>query len=242
MIKKITMILICMFISIQMVFAGAQVKITHISGEVKIRRGVEETWQVAVRGMLLKEIDTIQTGEGAEVTLEINSGESIKLGGNSILDISDLRKISEKEMLLFLMSKKIQKIEPRKQKTPLRVGNVSVVHGESKAEKNKATNTNLKKNIWRKETNGAKALFDFQYYTNTVIKLNKILSKYSSENDCGEIHYYLGRSFEALNKNGQAIDAYEVVIKNYQNQGCNSYEANKWFSEAQDAVKKLKKK
>ena len=52
----------------------------------------------------------------------------------------------------------------------------------------------------------------------------------------------MGRSFEALNKSGQAIDAYEVVITNYQNQGCNSYEANKWFSEAQDAVKKLKKK
>ena len=138
MIKKLVVILICVLLSTQIVFAATQVKIVNISGEVKIRRGVEETWEDAARGMVLKEIDTIQTGEGAEVTLEINSSESFKLRENSILDISDLRKISEKEMLLFLMSKKIQKIEPRKQKTPLRVGNVSVVHGESKAEKKKA--------------------------------------------------------------------------------------------------------
>jgi len=194
--KKSAIILI-MLLFHQIVFAAQQVKIETVKGDVKIRRGVEENWQTAELGILLEEIDTIQTGEKSEVILEIDSGQIFTLKSNALLDISDLRKVSEKEMQLFLMSKKIGKIKHRKQKRPLRVGNVSVVHG-LKAEDTKTAEKMFDKNLWRKETNGAKALFDFLYYTNAVVKLNKILSKYSFENDCGEIHYYLGRSLKQL--------------------------------------------
>jgi len=220
-------------------FASHQVKIVTVTGDIKIRRGVEETWVAAKLGMLLEEIDTIQTGEKSAVTLKIKSGKIFKLNSNAQIDISDLRKVSEKEMQLYLVSKKISKIKQRKRKTPLRVGNVSVVHG-LKADEQKASVNNFEKNLWRKKTNGAKALFDFQYYTNTVIKLNKIMSKYLLQNDCGEIHYYLGRSFEALKKNGQAIDAYKVVIKNYQKQYCGNAEAVKWYQQARKSIKTLK--
>ncbi len=219
-------------------FASQQAKIETMKGEVKVRRGVEETWQPAELGMLLEEIDTIQTGEKSEVNMKIESGKNFTLNSNAQIDISDLREVSQKEMQLYLMTKKIGKIKPRKQRTPLRVGNVSVVHG-LKAEEQKASVSNFEEKLWRKETNGAKALFDFQYYTNTVIKLNKILTKYSPQNDCGEIHFFLGKSFEALNKNGQAIDAYDVVLNNYQKQSCKD-EAKSRYNYARQAIKRLK--
>jgi len=239
MIRKLISILTVILLSYQFSFAANQVKITGIKGDVKIRRGVEETWQTATLGMLLEEIDTIQTGENSQVTMKIESGKIFKLNSVAQIDISELRRVSEKEMQLYLMSKKIGKIKPGKQKTPLRVGNVSVVHG-LKADENTASVNNIEENIWRKETNGAKALFDFKYYTNTVIKLNKILSKYSSQNDCGEIHYYLGRSFEVLKKNGQAIDAYQKVINNYEKNDCSNTDAMQWYEQARKSIKKLK--
>ena len=239
MMRKLNLVLV-LFFSCQLGFAANQVEIRSIKGDVKVRRGVEENWQKAESGMLLEEIDTIQTGEKSEVILKIESGKNFKLGGNAQIDINDLRKVTEKEMQLYLMSKKIGKIKPRTQKTPLRVGNVSVVHG-AKAETQSAPVNNFEETSCKKETNGAKALFDFEYFTNTVIKLNKILSRYSAQDDCGEIHFYLGRSFEALNKNGQAIDAYQIVIDTHQKQNnCINDETAKWLDHAKQTIKKLK--
>ena len=110
----------------------------------------------------------------------MNNGQIFKLISNAQIDINDLRKISEKEMMLFLMAKKINRIKPRSQRTPLRVGNVSVVHGEKKRTTTELMIKDDTEDDWiLKETNGAKALFDHKYYTNTVVKLNKILTKYS---------------------------------------------------------------
>ena len=80
-----------------------------------------------------EEIDTILALEG-RVELEIHDGLYFELGSNSMLDVGDLRTISKREMFLVLMSEKVNRLQPRSEKTQLKVGNVSVVHGESKDE------------------------------------------------------------------------------------------------------------
>ncbi len=219
----------------QVTWAETKVKIAKASGEVKIRRGVEETWHPASAGTRLDEIDSILTGEGASVVLETPDGKTFELGSNSILDIADLRRISERELFLFLMSKKINQIEPRQEKTKLRIGNVNVVHGELKS--NPQNTGNSVNELWVFEKNGAKALFAHDYTTNAVLKLNKILRKYPNLNDCGEIHSYLGKGFEKLNKPGQAIDAYQTAIKRSA-ETCSS-NSKLWLNEAESALKRL---
>ncbi|MDZ7261714.1 MAG: hypothetical protein ONB05_06380 [candidate division KSB1 bacterium] len=236
--KKTSLLILLVFTVCQSSLAGLSVRIQSLSGEVKVRRGLEETWHPAALGMLLEEIDTILTGEKAEVVLKLNDGSTFTLGSNAILDIGDLRKITERELFLYLMSKKIDKIQPRPQKTRLRIGNVSVVHGELKAE---SPGDNLKLDDLRvQEINGARALYLQNYYPNAIVKLHKILEKYPLEDDCGEIHFYLGKSFEAMDKVGQALDAYQVVVSRYQEQGCENGEAKKRFNEAQKAIERLK--
>ena len=240
--KKISIItiLIILFIGIELAIAGA--KVTKLSGEVNIRRGVEEDWQPASDGILLEDIDTILTGADGVVVLQTNDGIKFELGNNSILDISDLRKISEKELFLYLMSKKVQKIEPRNGKTRLRIGKVSVVHGESKVESENVPGNNSKSDFLIQEKNGARALHEQSLYPNSIIKYHKILEKYDAGKDCGEIHFYLGKSFEALNQIGQAIDAYQEAIDQLQQPGCDNPNAKKWSAEAKQAIEKLKQK
>ena len=242
MIKKILIILICFSLLAQVALTENKVKIIKISGDVKIRRGVEENWQAAKIGMLLEEIDSILTGETAEVFLQIHDGTTFKLGSYAILNISDLRKISEKELFLYLMSKKINKIEQRNEKTRLRIGNVSVVHGESKAESSGSSNNNSEPNLWIQEVNGAKALHNQKFYPNTIVRLHKILDKYTDIQDCGEIHFYLGKSFEAINKSGQAANAYQLVLNRYSEQTCNNDAAKGRYNEALQAIEGLKRK
>ncbi|MFZ5514991.1 MAG: hypothetical protein ACOY90_00025 [Candidatus Zhuqueibacterota bacterium] len=227
--------LIIMFTLAQQAQAQHTVKIVRLSGAVNVRPGVEETWQPAAPGQILEEIDTIITGPDGRVELLTHDGKTFTLYSNSSLDVLDIRHITEKELFLFLMSKKVERIEPRKEKTQLKVGNVSVVHGEARTRNEEAASPASDSDKWAWEKNGARALYDQQFYPNTIVKLHKILGKYPDIEDCGEIHFYLGKSFEALNKNGQALDAYDEAIQRHKNQNCQA----PWVDQAQTAIKKL---
>lgn len=232
--------LMILFIAITFMTTQAAVQIIEMKGEVKVRRGLDENWQPAAVGMLLEDIDTILTQEFAEVLLQIDTETKFRLVSNSVLDIGDLRKITERELFLYLTSEKINEIEPRKKKLKLRIPNVSVVHGEFRS-KDQPLQVKSDSSWWKKEVNGAQALFSQSYYPNTVVKLHKILNKYPDVQDCGEVHFYLGRTLEALEKPGQALDAYQTAIKRCEIHKCESDIAQQRIEMAQDAVKRLKK-
>ncbi len=215
--------------------AKTVVKIISLTGEVKVRRGVEENWQRAGAGMALEEIDTILTGEAAMVTLETQDGATFRLGSFAILDIADLRKITEREMFLYLMSQKVHQIPERPEKAKLRVGNVSIIHGaQAEAARNKPAPDAAQS--WKQETNGAQALYDQGYYPNAVVKLHKVLAKYPDLEDCGEVHFDLGKAFEALNKSGQASDAYKAALDRL----CDDDASKQRADEARKAIERLK--
>ena len=224
-----------LIISVSLALTSSTVKIIDVTGDVKVRRGLDEFWQSAKTGMILEEIDTILALEG-KVELEIHDGLFFELGSNSMLDVGDLRTISKREMFLVLMSEKVNRLQPRSEKTQLKVGNVSVVHGESKDELVEMSG-DRDSQIWIQEFNGAMALYDHEYYTNTIIKLDKILKKHTGINDCGQIYYQLANSFEKLNESGQAIDAYKMVLENAHD--CDSIKDNIRIREAQSAINRL---
>ena len=121
-------------------------------------------------------------------------------------------------------------------KSKLEVANVTVVHGDFKsAEKPTLENSNSE---WReKEMNGAKALFHQELLPNAVIKLHKILDKYSTVQDCGETWFYLAQTLATLDKPGQAIDAFQNSIA--AGKDCNDAETKKRLEAAKSAIKNL---
>lgn len=240
MINKIASLVVALIFLPHTAFTQNRVEILNMEGDVKIRRGLDEQWQQAQQGMLLEEIDTILTGDDGSAVLRLKNGSMFKLSQNSTVDINDLREITEKELFLFLMSDKIKKIEMDSQKTPLRIGNVSVVHGEDKAMPESKTEGSRNTQMFVQEKNGAKAMFEQNYYSNTIVKLHKILSKYAPVDDGGEIYFYLGKSFEAIHKNGQACDAYQTVIDILKDQNMNGSDSHKWIIKAQEAINRLR--
>lgn len=219
--------------------AAPAAKIIALNGEVKIRRGVEENWQPAAVGMLLESVDTILTFENAAAVLELNEGATFRLSGNTLLEMLDLRKITERELFLHLMSQKISKLPPADEKTRLRIGNVSSVHGE---QKKTSTGSGADSGERRQqEANGAKALLAQQYHPNAILKFHQILAKYPNVDDCGEIQFYLGRAFEAISRPGQASDAYQAVIEQSRAAHCDDEFAQQRLQAAREKKKSLQK-
>ena len=68
----------------------------------------------------------------------------------------------------------------------------------------------------------------------------KVLEKYSSIDDCGEIHFYIGKSFEALSETGRAIDAYQQVIDRTKESSCDSLMIKKYTDASAEAIRRLK--
>ena len=227
------LVIICPFL-----FANSDIEIVKINGDVKVRLGVKESWIPAAVGMQLKEIDTILSLEG-EVVLKIGESVFFHLGNNAILDIGDLRRISKRQLFLFLMSQKIERVEAKKKSGPLKIGNVSVIHGEAKGKK-RQTDNSLTPCRMEQELNGARALYLHQLYTNTIVSLHKTLSRYPEAEETGEIYYYLGKSFELLEESGQAIDCYQhavnIALENENPPKCY------WLDESDNAINRLKSK
>lgn len=222
-------------------WAAPAAKIIALDGEVKIRRGVDENWQPAAVGMLLESIDTILTLENAAAVLELPEGATFRIGGNTILEMLDLRKITERELFLHLMSQKISKIPPADEKTRLRIGNVSAVHGEQKQESPASRPGQGAGERRQQETNGAKALLTQQYHPNAILKFHQILARYSNIDDCGEIQFYLGQAFDAINRPGQALDAYQAVIEQSRTWRCKDEAAALRLQTALQKKKSLQK-
>ena len=187
----------------------ADTVISKVRGEVKIRRGLEESWVDAHVGDRLRELDTVLSQEGM-VIFEMQDGSTFKLDSHSILDISDLRRISRQEMFLFIMSEKVKKMPSRKSSV-LRSENFSSVHGEKQSLQKNAPKERATPE-WQMQLNAARAMYEQRLYPNAVVKLHKILDHISKRVDCGGVSLYLGKSFEALDEPGQALDSYQQAL------------------------------
>jgi hypothetical protein len=187
------------------------VRIASVRGDVRVRRGLEEAWFPAGAGMLLKPLDSVFAGEASEAVLLLEDGTRFSLGGNAVLDVSDLRRITERQMFLFLMSQKVERLAATDSSAAIHIVNVSVVRGSQKqASPEPAPQADVRG--WTLEKNGAKALLDADYCTNAVVKFYKILQRHPDVRDGGEIHWLLGRAFEALKETGRAADAYRTAL------------------------------
>jgi len=237
--KKIIIACTIMVWFTQAFAATPDASIASMSGNVKVRYGVGEEWNNASVGLLLRYVDTILTGKDGQVRLKLENGREFTLGSNSVLDISDLMVIKDKELFVFLMTQKIRKIEVPDSITKLRVGNVTLVHGDSKSTADSSLTDTSRTDLSQQEFNGAFALYSQDYYANTIVKLNKILNKYDYMEKKGKILYYIAKSFDALDMKGQAQDSYKTVINFYLNKDSLSQKERSLLIDAQAALKKF---
>jgi TolA-binding protein len=217
----------------------ADVTIIEAKGKIMVRFGIEESWQKAQIGSTLKDIDSILSGEDGRVTLQLVDGSRFDLGSNAVLDIADIREIQQRELFMYLMSQKIDKLETPNDNPQMQVGNVSIIHGAAKQVKKTAENDTAREDWYPYEINGALALYNHNYFPNTIIKFIKIQNKYNSDRDNGKIDYYIGKSFEALNDMAQARDAYQRALDKYKKSNDSPSQEHAWVSEARLSLERL---
>ena len=102
-----TLILTGIILMVSVVSEAQEALILRIHGSVKIRRGVSEEWLPARPNMFLRRIDTIMSEGNSWAELRIDEKETYRLPQKAMLDICDLKRISEDELFLMLMDQKL---------------------------------------------------------------------------------------------------------------------------------------
>ncbi len=234
-------IFFCLLFLSGMLQAGNTARIENFTGDVKIRRGLDESWQPAHSSLILETFDTILTGEKSRVKLLLADGGQFILGANAILDIADLRRISKRELFLIITSEKIEKLPQRRGGSGFHINNVNVLHGSKKLDTD-ADGVNPQLELeWRRNRNGGVDLLEQRFYTNAIIKFHKTLKTYIDVKDCGELYFYLGQAFEGLQNQGQALEAYTSSIKSNVADECTGEAAFLRREKAGKAILRLKR-
>lgn len=216
-------------------------EIVRLSGEVLVRKGLDEAWQRARLGQVLEDIDTILTLETGEVTLELTPGTRFRLGSNAMLDIGDLRRITERELFLYLMEEKVGRMPAKEKKSQLTIGMGSSPRSFNQARKTPKIDELLATQRWQQEANGARALYAQDWFPNAIVKWRKILASSEDARQCAEIHYFLGKAFEAIKEPGRAIDAYQAALEQQTSERCLNRDTGEIKQEAEAAIKRLRK-
>ncbi|HXX62479.1 MAG TPA: hypothetical protein VEO56_01670 [Bacteroidota bacterium] len=195
---------------------AGQIVIEKISGDVSVRHGVTEVWTQVAPGDILRPDDTMKTGKKGHAILVATSGadasgaqKRIDLPGDVIVDMSDIRDLSQEELMLKLTMEKVRASSYQWKQDDLRIPNAPVIHGEDKGSAPALQANSITTGVM--ELNGARVLFNNGFFATCALKGMEVFREFPPL--AGEFHNRLlvAESLEKANLRGEALSEYGTI-------------------------------
>ena len=207
---RMGIVLLMMAASVTMGMAG-DIIVQNVRGDVRVRHGVGEEWKTVSVGDVLKRDDTMMTGKKSSAVLAFQGSDavrtkSITLPGEVIVDISDIRELSQEELMLKLTMEKVRSTSYEWKNKELNIPNAAVTHGEDRA----ATPSMLEGDIHAGilQLNGTRVLYDNGFFPTSALRTMDVLRRYPSLADRFESRIMIAQALEKANLRGEALNAY----------------------------------
>lgn len=194
------------FILISAFSVFANVKIISIKGNVTIRHGVQQDWVSVAVGDVLRPDDSIKLEKISSAVLLIDEKTKVTLPEATIIDISDLRTLTQEELLLLLAMEHVRSIPPSHNNNDLELPRTTSVHGAKIGEKE--TISQNKPNDCLLRLNGTKVLYDNGFYATSVLKTKKVFRLCPELNKMINFRLLVANALEKMNLKGEAISEY----------------------------------
>jgi hypothetical protein len=188
---------------------AADFTVKAVRGAVEVRRGVTEEWRKVRIGDLLKPEDSMRTGPGASATIEMEKRRLV-VPELTILDISDVRQLTQEDFLMKLAMENILAVPPR-EKDELAIPSATVLHGESKAKSDLAVSSDSK--VGEMQLHGARVLYDNSYYATSILKSKETLRTHPEVRTNYDARLTVAMAFEKMKLTKEAITEYSVLSR-----------------------------
>jgi hypothetical protein len=188
---------------------AADFTVKAVKGSVEVRRGVTEEWRKVKVGDLLKPEDSMRTGPGASATIEMEKRKLV-VPELTILDISDVRQLTQEDFLMKLAMENILAVPPR-EKDELAIPSATVLHGDNKSKTDLPVATDGK--VGEMQLHGARVLFDNSYYATSILKSKETLRTHPEVRSNYDARLTVAMAFEKMKLTKEAITEYSLLSK-----------------------------
>ena len=188
---------------------GQNVVLQKARGDVTVRHGVAESWNAVASGDVLKPDDTMRTGTRSSAVLVVNATKRIALPPEVIVDISDIRDLSQEELILKLTMEKVRASSYQWKNDEMNIPHAAIVHGYPHAPPGTLPENQQK--VGTLEWNGAKVLYDNGYFSTSALKAMDVLRRYPALGDNFENRLLVAEALEKAKLHGEALHEYVVL-------------------------------
>jgi hypothetical protein len=180
-----------------------------VKGNVEVRRGVSEEWRKLAVGDVLKPEDSMRTGKGASATIESPS-RKLTVPEKTIIDISDVRELTQEEFLLKLAMENILAVPPRNNHDVM-IPSTTVLRGSDKGKEEAAALPQVETGSM--QLHGARVLFENAFYGTSILKSKEVFRIYPSLKADYQARLMVAQAFERLKLTNEAVTEYSLLAK-----------------------------
>ena len=193
-------------------FAGG-ITVRKAQGDVSVRHGVTEVWTHVAAGDVLRPDDSMKTGTKSSALLvvreETGSSRTLTLPPEVIVDMSDIRQLSQEELMLKLTMEKVRASSSQWKNEELKMPEAAVVHGQERSHQG-SVQENDAPTGWL-QFNGTRVLFENGYYSTCVLKAMEVFRLYPALAGVFENRLLLADALGRAELRGEALAEYGAI-------------------------------
>ena len=183
----------------------ANIKITAVKGDVAVRRGTSEIWTSVATGDILKPEDSMRLGKRSSATIITPDGHQLVVPELVLLDLADVRSLTQEELLLQLAMERVRAVPDRDRNNDLTIPRTTTVHGSNRGA---GTTAVLPPEDGTLVLNGVHMLFHNGFYATGVLRAKELFRLMPSLSTNVESRMMVASALEKMNVNSEALSEY----------------------------------
>ena len=193
--------LLCVVVS-----ASADTKVSAMKGDVYVRHNVKEEWVRVAVGDILKPEDSMKLDKKSSATILIDGKNKLVIPELVIIDLSDLRSLTQDELLLKLAMEKVRNVPAKRDGGGLHIEKITTMHGTNKAET--TTPSSIVSQTATLQLNGTRVLYDEGFYATCVLKTKEIFRQHPEMLTVYDVRIMVAGALEKVKLDGEALSEY----------------------------------
>lgn len=189
---------------------AGEITVKRVKGTAEVRHGVSEAWTKLKAGVTLGPESTVKTGKNSSLTILVED-RNVIIPGRTLMDLADLREMSQEELLLKLAEADVRVAPSRDGSDDTVIPNTTVVHGKNKALP-EITASNQKE-FRDMEVRGTTLLYKYGFYPTCILKAKQTMVYYPELKSRFEYRCMIAQALEKMRLTGEALGEYISITK-----------------------------
>jgi hypothetical protein len=196
---------------------GGAIVVQKVQGDVQLRQGVTEVWHRVAAGDVLKPDDTMRTGPKGTAVLLVpvgglqKSSKRVTLPPDVMVDISDVRELSQEDLMLKLTMEKVRSSAYQPTDGGLNIPNASVVHGSNMSGERALPENEIAVGIL--QLNGTRFLFENGFYPTCALKSMEVFRLFPALGERFGNRLLVAEALERAHLKGEALIEYGAMLR-----------------------------